>query len=431
MFCNSRRTATARRGTALLAAGAFCVAGCSSGGSGSSADAVVTLTTTVVASDGQSGGGTSIMSTTATSRTAPPSEAPASTSADTTATPTPDPSKDTEVWADNSMVPHLFFHSLVVDPARAFSDAESGPGYLDYMVTSAEFAKILQQVYDNGYVLVSPHQLATVESDGRVTPKTLRLPQGKKPLVISIDDVSYYEYMDGDGFATNLFVANDGRVLNNYADAQGVTRQGSYDVMPMIDDFVREHPEFSHDGARGVIALTGYNGVLGYRTSRSEYTGKNPNLDQDIATATAVAQALKNEGWEFGSHSWGHINFTNSSLGSIQADTEKWKADVEPIVGPTDLLIYPFGADISGVAGYEGEKFDYLKSQGYSFYFNVDGSTAAWGQWGDRYLREARINVDGIGMKAAVAGRKVLDEFFDVNTVLDPQRPASISGSGS
>ena len=91
----------------------------------------------------------------------------------------PDTSKDTEVWADNSMVPHLFFHSLVVDPARAFNDPESGAGYLDYMVTQSEFAKVLQQVYDNGYVLVSPHQLATVESDGRVTPKELKLPRAR------------------------------------------------------------------------------------------------------------------------------------------------------------------------------------------------------------------------------------------------------------
>jgi len=345
--------------------------------------------------------------------------------------PTPDTSKDTVVWDDNSMVPHLFFHSLVIDPERAFNDPDSGAGYLDYMVTQSEFVKVLAQVYENGYVLVSPHQLATVGADGHVRPKTLRLAKGKTPLVVSVDDVSYYEYMEGDGFATNLFVAKSGRVLNNYTDAEGKTHQGSYDVMPMIDDFVREHPDFSHDGARGVIALTGYNGVLGYRSSPSEYAGKNPDLDRDIATAKGVAKALKKEGWEFGSHSWGHINFTNSSLGSIAADTEKWKSDVEPIVGRTDLLIYPFGADISGVAGYEGEKFDFLKGQGYSFYFNVDGSVPAWGQWGDQYLREARINVDGISMKAAMDGRKVLGEFFDVKTVLDPERPESISGSGS
>lgn len=433
------KSAAARKVTAVLMAGAFCVAGCTSGGSESSAD--VTLTTTVGPPSSPSSA--AIISTvptiaspmTSSSAEAPSStqapsssEAPASTSSAAPET-TPETPQDTEVWADNSMVPHLFFHSLVVDPVRAFGDAESGAGYLDYMVTQSEFGKILQQVYDNGYVLVSPHQLATVESDGRVTPKELKLPVGKKPLVFSIDDVSYYEYMQGDGFATDLFVAPDGRVLNHYTDAQGNTLQGAYDVMPMVDDFVREHPDFSHAGARGVIALTGYNGVLGYRSSPSEYAGKNPNLAQDIATATGVAQALKAQGWEFASHSWGHINMTTSSLGHIQADTEKWKADVEPIVGPTDLLIYPFGADISGVPGYRGEKFDYLKSQGYSFFFNVDGSVPAWGQWGDTYLREARANVDGISLKAAVDGRQVLGEFFDVNTVLDPQRPASISGS--
>jgi hypothetical protein len=32
-------------------------------------------------------------------------------------------------------------------------------------------------------------------------------------------------------------------------------------------------------------------------------------------------------------------------------------------------------------------------------------------------------------VKAAVNGRKVLDAFFDVTSVLDPARPASISGS--
>lgn len=342
-----------------------------------------------------------------------------------------DTSKDTELWDDNSMVPHLFFHSLVVDPKRAFSDQESGAGYLDYMVTQREFGKILQQLYDNNYLLVSPHQLATVQADGSIKSKPLKLPKGKKPLVLSVDDVSYYEYMEGDGFASKLVVADNGRVLNTYTDAAGTTKQGSYDVMPMVDDFIRKNPDFSHAGARGVVALTGYNGALGYRSSPSEYAGKNKNLKQDIATATKVADAMKKEGWEFASHSWGHINFTKSSVDRIRSDNEKWMSDVAPIVGKTDLLIYPFGADISGVAEYSGDKYDYLKGQGYSFYFNVDGSTTAWGQWGDGYLREARINVDGLSMKAELDGRKVLDAFFDTKSVLDPARPPSISGSGS
>jgi hypothetical protein len=441
----------------LILAGALVLSACSSTGqTGEPAEVVVTITTTQPGTTADSRSthpdgstahdpGTTSDVVTDTSRSPesttdanPTTSAVTTTSTSTSATtstptgaskPPVDTSKDTVVWDDNSMVPHLFFHSLIVDPERAFNDAESGAGYLDYMVTQREFAKILQQVYDNDYVLVSPHQLATVADDGSIKPKKLKLPQGKKPLVISVDDVSYYEYMEGDGFASKLTIADDGRVVNTYTDADGKTTQGSYDVMPMVDDFIREHPDFSHAGARGVIALTGYNGVLGYRSSPSEYRGKNKNLEKDIATAKRVADALKAEGWEFASHSWGHINFTTSSLDRIQRDTELWKSDVEPIVGKTDLLIYPFGADISGVPHYQGPKYDYLKGQGYSFFFNVDGSTTAWGQWGDGYLREARINVDGISMKAAVNGRKVLDAFFDVTSVLDPARPASISGS--
>ena len=41
---------------------------------------------------------------------------------------------------------------------------------------------------------------------------------------------------------------------------------GDYDVVPRMDSFIREHPDFSYHNARGTVALTGYNGVFGYRT---------------------------------------------------------------------------------------------------------------------------------------------------------------------
>lgn len=332
------------------------------------------------------------------------------------------------VWEDNTQVSHIFFHSLVIDPERAFSDAESGAGYLDYMITQDEMAALLPELYENDYVLISPHDLAEFDDDGQVEAKELRLPEGKKPLVISIDDVSYYEYMEGDGFADDLVIGDDGRVLNTYTDAEGHTEVGSYDVMSMVDDFVAEHPDFSHENARGVIALTGYNGVLGYRTSPSEYPD-NEDIEEDIATATEVADALKAEGWEFASHTWGHINAGESSMDRIRSDNELWKEEVEPIVGETDLLIFPFGSDLSDVAPYEGEKFEYYKDEGFDFYFNVDGSTPAWGQWGEDYVRQARFNIDGLSLKAALDGREAMHQIFDPEAILDDARPDSISGS--
>ncbi|WP_233556086.1 polysaccharide deacetylase family protein [Galactobacter caseinivorans] len=414
---------------AILAAGALALAGCTASGDQNSSSAQPNGSASAQGSGtapAPSGSGSA-----GSSDGAKPSDGttPASDEATKVVSTPLDKKVKTKVWADNSMVPHLFFHSLVVNPKVAFKDPESGRGYLDYMVTVGEFKKVLQQVYDNDYVLVSPHALASVDSKGNMKPTKLNVPVGKKPMVLSIDDVSYYEYMKGDGFPTKLVVTEDGSVKNEYTDPETKkTTVGDYDVMPIVDEFVKKHPDFAPYGHKGVLALTGYNGVLGYRSSPSIYKGKNKNLDADIAEATKVADKLKSTGWEFSSHAWGHINFTKSSLSQIKADTSKWKSDVEPIVGKTDLLIYPFGADISGLPKYSGAKYDYLKKQGYNFYFNVDGSTPAWGQWGKGYLREARINIDGISLKAAVDGRKVLSNFFDPKSVIDPARPKSISG---
>ena len=46
-------------------------------------------------------------------------------------------------------------------------------------------------------------------------------------------------------------------------------------MVPLIDTFVKEHPDFSYHGRKGILAMTGYDGVLGYRTDIAYKTGKN------------------------------------------------------------------------------------------------------------------------------------------------------------
>ncbi|WP_372698380.1 polysaccharide deacetylase [Arthrobacter sp. JSM 101049] len=327
-------------------------------------------------------------------------------------------------WKDNSQISHLFFHSLIVDPKRAFDPGPSAQGYADYMVTVKEFKAILASLYRKGYVLVNPHDIARKNKQGEMEYRPIKLPKGKKPLVLSEDDVSYYEYMDGDGFATNLTVDDDGKVTNTYRDAKGKTLHGSYDLPTIVDDFVAEHPDFSYRGSKGIIALTGYNGVLGYRTSDLEY-GDDQHIDLPAQRKQAkkVAAALKDEGWVFASHTWGHANLTDSSLGRIKRDTRKWDDEVRPLIGDTDLLIFPFGADLAGIGHYSGAKYRLLEKDGFDFFFGIDASTPAWMQLTDDYLRQARINVDGLSMAAALKGKHhVLGKFFDVKKVIDPAR---------
>ncbi|MCO1339514.1 polysaccharide deacetylase [Kocuria polaris] len=325
-------------------------------------------------------------------------------------------------WPDNSTVPHLFFHSLIVDPERAFAPGPSAQGYDDYMATLDEFEAVLASLYERGYVLVDPYDLATMR-DGVMTENPILLPAGKKPLVLSQDDVNYYEYMTGDGFATDLTLDDDGAVTSTYTDAEGEVHQGAFDLPTVVDAFVAEHPDFSYRGSKGVLAVTGYNGVLGYRTSVIKY-GDGEATRQARAEAKKVATALKESGWVFASHTWGHLGMTDASMARITRDAERWDAEVRPILGDTDLLIFPFGADISGVPKYTGEKYRYLKSLGFDYFFGVDATTTHWVQQTDDYLRQARINVDGLTLRAELDGkRNVLGTFFDVEDVFDPARP--------
>lgn len=230
--------------------------------------------------------------------------------------------------------------------------------------------------------------------------------------------------MDGDGFARDLQPTADGGVTNNYVDAAGATVQGAYDMVPMVDDFVAAHPDFAYHGHKGVLALTGYNGVLGYRTSERKY-GKDPGFADQQRRARETADALKAEGWEFASHTWGHINTTKDPMSLLKADSKRWGTEVRPLLGDTDLLIFPFGADVvTGGKPYGGPRYKHYRAEGFRYFFGVDATTEAWQQRRGPYLRQARINVDGIRLKGNVKGsEKSLAPFFDSRAVMDPARP--------
>ena len=329
-------------------------------------------------------------------------------------------------FPDNTTISHLFYHSLIVDTKRAFA-SPTAKGYDDYMATVGEFRAHLEDLYDRGYVLVSPERIGQLDETGTMVPSPIYLPPGKTPLVLSIDDVSYYEYMQSDGFAQRLVVNPRGEVVNDYVDATGQKHQGRYDVVPIVDDFVKRHPDFSYRGDKGTIGLTGYNGVLGYRTSVREY-GDTPTTRSEIAKATKVATAMRADGWRFASHSWGHINFTTDSVASLRADAQRWRTEVEPIVGETKELIFPFGADISGMTPY-GEanpKYALLHNEfGFDYFFPIDTSVPAWMQFSGASLRQARINVDGLSMGRALKNKNsVLWKFIDVKRSIDHSRPS-------
>ena len=335
-------------------------------------------------------------------------------------------------------ITHVFFHTLIRDTSRAFDGDADSDGYNQYMTTINEFNKIIQSMYDKGYVMVSPHDMAVVNEDGTMSRGSIMLPSDKIPFVLSQDDVSYYHYMDGDGFASKLVLDSNGEVKNEYIEDDGSVSTGDYDMVPLIDTFVKEHPDFSYHGRKGILAMTGYNGVLGYRTDIAYKTGENlqddqkqfleehPDFDydQEVQEATAVADAMKAEGWEFASHTWGHKNVAERSLEDLQTDDVEWQSYVAPILGKTDMIIFAFGADIGSWEGYsaDNEKYEFYKSQGYRYFCNVD-SSQYFVQITDDYFRQGRRNLDGYRM---YYNPEMLSDLFDVSEVWDSSRPTPV-----
>ena len=349
-------------------------------------------------------------------------------------------------YTDLDNVTHLFFHSLIVDTDRAFDKDYEQDGYNLYMVTVKEFKAILQQMYDRGYVLVSPYDIAyeTTGPSGNTyfTYGSIRLPEGKKPFMLSQDDVNYYGYMignasgvdetpiftnpKGDGFASRIVIDENGYPTCEYMDAQGNVTTGEYDIVPILENFIQEHPDFSYHGARAILGVTGYEGVFGYRTKPSYKAALGEEAyAKEVEEAKKVAQCLRDHGWILASHTYGHLAYGGTtSAERVATDSAKWEDTVQPIIGETDVILFAHGSDIAGVEYYtdKNQKFTTLYNDGYRYFFNVD-SRIAWTQIGDNYFRGSRRNIDGYRMYHSP---QRLEDLFDVDAVFDPARPTPV-----
>lgn len=313
-------------------------------------------------------------------------------------------------------VSHVFFHSLIADTTKAFDGDAMEQGYNDWMTTVDEFNKMIEQMYDRGYILIDIHSLynEVEDEEGNIylEPASLMLPEGKKPFVLSVDDVNYYKYMEGDGFASKMVLDEDGNVACVFKTDDGkeiIDRD--YDVVPLLDKFVEDNPDFSYKGAKGILALTGYEGVLGYRTDPKDDL---PELEEEINNAKEVVERLKETGWQFASHSYGHRHMNDISYNLFKKDTKMWDEEVMSIVGPTDIYIYPYGEEVD----FDDPKFQLLQDYGFKIFCGVWNKP--FYRIYENSMRMTRRNLDGFILRG---NPKAVEDLFDPYEVIDRSRP--------
>lgn len=329
-------------------------------------------------------------------------------------------------WKDISQIPNLSFHVLIADPARAFADKELGGLYNRNFVTVEEFERVLKELYANDYILVDFDTIvqSNIGPDGKKTFFTggLYLPQGKSPVMITETMVNYFEYMidsnkdgtpdaGGSGFASKL-VLNNGEIKAQMVDASGNTVVGNYDLVPVLESFIAEHPDFSFKGSRATLAVSGSEGIFGYRTNTSYITSRGQSYyEQEVAEARVLVDALKAKGYNIACYTYGNVNYKNMTVAQIQADQQNWSSQIVPVMGETEILVYAREGDIDD---YTGNKFTQLFNTGYH-YFVTNGENPST-DVKENFIRQSRLMVTGNAM-GWYSSR--FAKYFDANKVLD------------
>ena len=330
------------------------------------------------------------------------------------------------VFSDILSIPNISFNVLIADPERAFADERLGEKYAKNFITVSEFEKILEQLYANDYILVNLEDLVQLNAEsGALETCQLMLPSGKKPIMLTEAIVNYFEYMidgdgdgfadaGGDGFASRLVVRN-GEIEAEYVDALGNVQIGKFDFVPILEDFIKRHPDFSYRGARATLAVTGLEGVFGYRVNPSYInTMGQEYVDDQIAQAKELIQLLREKGYNIACNSYGNVDYRYKSAAQIQADIYCWEKEILPVLGDVDTLVF---ARRSGIDDYTGSKLVVILDAG--FRHLISEGTSVQNHIKSSYFHQNKLTIRG---EMLCNQPELLSPFFDAAKVLSDQR---------
>lgn len=332
---------------------------------------------------------------------------------------------------DVTTIPNLSFHVLMADASRACNKNVSGADmaglYNKNFVSVEEFSRILNQLYSSNYVLVDfdsfVYKATGVDGNDEFGAKSIYLPQGKKPVMITETMVNYFEYMvdpdkdgtldgTGHGFANKLVLDENGDIKAAYVDANGQSLVGNYDLVPVLESFIQEHPDFVYQGARAILAVSGTEGVFGYRTNTS-YVSRfgQAFYDNEVIEAKKVVAALREKGYTIASYTYSNQAYRSMTTLQIQTEVTNWTNQITPVLGEVDTMVFARASDIES---YSGTTFDVLYRSGIRYFLNSGSSPRV--DINKTFVRQTRLMVTG---ETLAWYSSQFTSYFDSNVVLD------------
>lgn len=238
----------------------------------------------------------------------------------------------------NGEIEHLNFNTLMAFPEKALSlNNNLSNTYDAEKLTTNEFFAILNELYKNNYIIVDIFDI--IRSNDPIAQKSLMLPANKKPIILSFDNVSYKSNYQNLGEIDKIIIDRNNNIAT-YTTKKSIQDRIQYDneFIVILENFIKDHPDFSHNNARGIIFLTGENGILGYNTNH-----KNASNKQESKRASEVIKKLKNLGWRFGCNNYTYNNEDTKSDLDFAKELSLWNKEIKSIIGDTILYAYPYG----------------------------------------------------------------------------------------
>jgi hypothetical protein len=333
------------------------------------------------------------------------------------------------------VIEQLCFREVIAYPSLAF-DGDKYEHDLDtYKLTAKEFTRVIESLYANDYIIVDMNEIWTEErnpaGEYRMVKAALMVPKDKKPIVLSFDDMNFYDSERENGVMSKLIIGRDGEIWSygKNPDGEDVISQ-ELEAISILDKFCREHPDFSLNGARGCISLTGYHGVLGYRTNTSD-TDLSPEFEaarqKELEAVRPVIAKLRAEGWYFACHTYSRLSLAKAKVEEVSADLDRWMREVAPLTGATKIVTYPFGNRLDGNdVRKTGDSMLYYQSQGFRLFCSLGVEAFTTLKTTISAVTIDRMHSEGATLRNDTKGRYA--KFYDARLIWDDARPLGTRG---
>ncbi len=259
----------------------------------------------------------------------------------------------------NQPIAILEFNKLIAYPEYALNNKNSRHQTNDAEhLTTTEFYKILQSLYINNYVVV---KLDDAYDYNTGNTKPITLPQGKKPIVILFNNLTYDTQIRSSGFVDKLIIDRTDTIAT-YTSRKSINDRVSYDneCITIFENFVTSNPKFCFNGARATICVNNNNGLFGYKTIKTNATSKF-----EIKRAIKIAKKLKTLGYTFACSGFEDDEPLTDLEFASQINT--WNNQTTLITGQTNVYICKQQINTA-------YKKDLLASNNFNFLLTYDNS---------------------------------------------------------